>query len=197
LTPRLRPRRREGTGPKAIICKAAGPAPIAGEPSVCRTWGTFSGSTAVRPRAAPRAHNWGKRNCRPVRRLRGHPLDRDHRHGPRRCRYHVHDLDPSHSPPLFYPRRHVLPSEQGGASHRSSRPQQVCPACRAVRPLAKKGTVGNLSNNELPHSGQVTAHPPCTRISKVVSQPRQRYTYMGIAHSSDNRSIRSTALPNR
>ncbi|MGD2040380.1 MAG: hypothetical protein PVH11_06110, partial [Anaerolineae bacterium] len=41
---------------------------------------------------------------------------------------------------------HASPSEQGGWLQRSSRPQQVRPAGRAVRPLVTKGTDSSLSS---------------------------------------------------
>lgn len=75
-----------------------------------------------------------------------------------------------------YPRRHSPPSEQGGVSHRSSRPQQVRPAGRTVCPLNMTGAESSLSNDELPQCGQVTVLLPRTSTSNVALQVRQRYS---------------------
>ena len=73
-------------------------------------------------------------------------------------------------------RRHVSPVEQGGASQRSAWPQQVCPGCRAVRPLDMKGIGSSLFNDRLPQCGQAIDVPARTSTSNVTSQLWQRYS---------------------
>ena len=63
----------------------------------------------------------------------------------------LHDSRPGHGAVLlllYHPCWHAPPSEQGGAVQRSSRPQQVCPAGRAVCPLRTNGADDNLSSDE-------------------------------------------------
>jgi hypothetical protein len=80
-------------------------------------------------------------------------------------------------PLIFYAsRRHVPPVEHGGALHRSSRPQHVCPDGRVVCPLKTTGAEISLSNAVLPQCGQLTFWPALTNSSIFLPQVWQRYS---------------------
>jgi hypothetical protein len=74
-------------------------------------------------------------------------------------------------------RRQVPPLEQGGVSHRSSRPQQVCPAGRRDWLLNTWGAEKSFSVSGLPHSGQ-TGMAVVERIKTSTCAPHvaQRYS---------------------